>query len=66
MVLNGVSIVQNRNNYKLIIPINNTNVGIAYIVMPPDNQFIDDTKTLEVITKEMAIRWGIQERRKRK
>ena len=63
MVLNNIEIVQSGNQYLLFLP---TRICIAQILMPPDSQFIGDTKALDIITKAMAIRWGVYKHNGRK
>lgn len=63
MVLNNIGIVQSGNQYLLYLP---TNVCIAHLAMPPDRAYMADAKALDYITKALAIRWGVHEKKQRK
>lgn len=59
MTLNHINIVQSGNDsnvYSLFLP---QNICIAQIAMPPDGQYMHDTKVLEWITKALAARWEV-------
>lgn len=60
MILNNIGIVQSGNKYLLYLP---TNICIGQLVMPPDNAYMADAKALEYITKAVAIRWGVYQKK---
>lgn len=62
MVINNIGIHQNGNLYTFYLE---NNKCIAQLVMPPDNQYAEDINHINVIAKELALRWGaIQKKRK--
>lgn len=63
MVINNCLVAQNGNQYFIYLP---TNICVAQISMPRDSQFAEDAKILEIIVKEIAIRHGVYERKRRK
>ena len=66
MIQNNVIIAQSNNRYELSLQVNNQNVVIAYVLMPNDREYISDYKILEIITKSIASRWGVLEKKGKK
>lgn len=48
-------IQQSNNEYRIWTP---QGICIAHIIMPPDGQWLGDSKVLEVICKALSYRWG--------
>lgn len=48
--------IQSNNEYKVFTP---QGICIAHVVMPPNGQYIMDAKTVEIICKALAYRWGV-------
>ena len=69
MVMNNIGIVQNWNgqphNEYYFFSANNIRLG--GVLLPSNSQYMEDAKTLNIITKALALRWGaISQPRKRK
>lgn len=60
--MNNIGIVENSNQYLLFLP---QNICIAQITLPPDSQKMADAKTLNIITKAIALRWGVLKEKKK-
>jgi len=56
MIMNELQVVQQNGLYHVL-----TQQGqlISMHYLPPDGQLMYDNKTLDIITKAEAIRWGI-------
>lgn len=55
-IINGILVEQSNNMYHLIAP----GIGLVEkIMMPPDGLFVADYHALDIITKAMALRWGV-------
>lgn len=63
MILNEIGIVQTNNQYHFYTE-NNLYLGV--IALPDNGQYMFDAKTLNIITKALAVRWGIIPTPKRK
>lgn len=63
MVINNIHILQRDNVYQLYLP---TQLCIGQLALPPDQQYILDSRALEYITKAMAMRWNVYEKPKQK
>ena len=66
MSQNNVVVIQNNKRYELSLQVNNHTVIVAYILTPSDGQFVNDSKSLEIITKTLASRWGVLEKKGKK
>lgn len=66
MIQNNIVVIQRNNRYELSLQVNNHDVIVAYVLMPSDGQFISDSKSLEIITKTIASRWGVLEKKGKK
>ena len=66
MIQNNIVVIQRNNRYELSLQVNNHNVIVAYVLMPSDGQFVSDSKSLEIITKTIASRWSILEKKGKK
>lgn len=62
MNMNKIGIVQNDNQYLLYLP---TNICVGQVAFPSDHQYLQDAKALDIITKALAIRWGLIRRIKK-
>ncbi len=51
----SMTIQQSNNEYRIWTP---QGICIAQIIMPPDGQWLADSKVLEVICKALSYRWG--------
>jgi len=47
---------QYNNEYRIYTP---QQICVAHIIMPPDTQYVKDTKGIEMICKVLAYRWGV-------
>lgn len=56
MILNQIGIVQDENRYHFYTE-NNLYLGV--VALPANGQYTFDAKTLDIITKALAVRWGI-------
>lgn len=56
MIMNRIKIVQNKNEFHFFTEMN---IYLGGVVLPDNGQHLYDAKTLELITKALAIRWGI-------
>ena len=56
MELNNIEVIQSNGLY-YIFDINGQLMGIQYL--PHSGQLLADFKTLDIITKAIALRWGI-------
>ena len=56
MELNNMEVIQSNGLY-YIFDINGQLMGIQYL--PHNGQLLADFKTLDIITKAIALRWGI-------
>ena len=56
MVLNEIGVVQDENRYHFYTE-NNLYLGV--VALPANGQYMFDAKTLDIITKALAVRWGI-------
>lgn len=56
MVLNNIGVVQVGCQYHFYTQ---NNIYLGAVAMPDNGQLAFDTKMLDVITKALAIRWGI-------
>ena len=54
--MNNILVVQVGNEYHFYTE---TNIYLGGVLMPNNGQFAFDTKMLDVITRALAIRWGI-------
>lgn len=54
--MNNIGVVQSGNEYFLYLP---TNILVGHLVFPPDQQYMLDAKSLDYITKTVAVRWGV-------
>jgi len=61
MILNNIGIVQSDNKYLLYLP---QNYCVCQVAFPPDGQYIHDSKALDIITKALALRWGVNNQQK--
>ena len=73
MVMNNIGIVQNRYMDRNGQPHNEyyffsaNNIRLGGVLLPSNSQYMEDAKTLNIITKALALRWGaISQPRKRK
>ena len=66
MIQNNIVVIQRNNRYELSLQVNNNNVCVAYLLMPNDGQFVSDSKSLEIVTKTLASRWGVLEKKGKK
>lgn len=66
MIQNNVIVAQSNNRYELSLQVNNQSLVVAYILMPHDGEYMNDYKKLEVITKSIAERWNILEKKGKK
>lgn len=66
MIQNNIVVIQRNNRYELSLQVNNHNVIVAYILTPSDGQFVNDSKVMEVVTKALASRWGVLEKKGKK
>lgn len=64
MIVNNIGIIQQKENQYLLYL--DSNLCVGNLIMPKDHQYIEDSKALEVITKEVAIRWGVYQKKSRK
>jgi len=62
MKLNNIHILQRDNQYQLYLP---TQVCIGQLAFPPDQQHLYDWRTLEPITKALAMRWQVYDKGKK-
>ena len=62
MKINNIRIEQDGYWLELYLP---TNLGIAKIALPPDGQHLYNIKTLEPITKALAMRWQVYDKGKK-
>ena len=60
MVINNIWIEQRNNFYRLILP---SGIVVAEIQMPPNGEYMYDSRALEYITKALAHRWGVSPRK---
>jgi hypothetical protein len=56
MVLNSLVVIQSGSTYYIYTQ---TNIPVGMVQMPSNGQFAFDTQMLNVITKALAVRWGI-------
>ena len=63
MILNEIGIVQTNNQYHFYTE---NNLYLGAIALPDNGQHLFDAKTLNIITKALAVRWGIIPMQKRK
>ena len=56
MVLNEIGVVQSSNQYHFYTE---NNIYLGGVVLPDNGQYMFDAKTLDIITKALAVRWGI-------
>lgn len=56
MVMNHMNIIQSGNTFYLYTE---TNLCLGGVVLPNNGQHLYDLRTLELITKALAIRWGV-------
>lgn len=56
LVMHNINIPQEFNRYDFVLP---TGIHIGALLLPPDYAFAHDIKVLEIITKPIALRWGV-------
>lgn len=56
MVMNNIIVVQVGSQYYFYT---DTNIWLGAVAMPDNHQYSFDTKMLNVITRALAIRWGL-------
>ncbi len=65
MVMNNIGIVQNyytdrngqlHNEYYFF---SESNIRFGGVLLPSNSQYMEDAKTLDIITKALALRWGL-------
>lgn len=56
MVLNQIGVVQANNLYYFYTE---NNIYLGVVALPDNGQYMFDMKTLDIITKALAVRWGI-------
>ena len=56
MVMNNIGIVQSNSQYYLY---SETNICLGVINLPNNGQMMYDAKTLNIITRAIAARWGL-------
>lgn len=49
-------VIQSGNEYRIYTP---QKICVAYITLPPDGQYIKDSKVIDIICKSLAHRWGV-------
>lgn len=64
MIINNIGVIQQKGSqYLLYLP---NNICVGHLAMPSDNQYIEDAKVLQDITKSIAVRWNVYEKKKGK
>lgn len=56
MILNNIGIVQSNNQFLFYTE---TNIFLGAVYLPNNGQHLDDAKTLNIITRALAVRWGL-------
>lgn len=56
MVLHNIQIVQNGSEYYFYTE---TNIYLGGVCFPCNGQYAYDTEALKIITKALALRWGV-------
>ncbi len=56
IILNEIGIVQINNQYHFYTE---NNLYLGAVLLPDNGQLMFDAKTLNIITKALAVRWGI-------
>jgi hypothetical protein len=62
MRINCMEVVQAGNSFRIFVP---QGFPVCDVLMPPNGQSTADYKTLEVVTRVLALRWGIMDNNKK-
>jgi len=57
MMMNNIAVIQTGNSQYTFYT--ETNICLGIVVMPDNGQYMFDCKVLDVVTKAMALRWGL-------
>lgn len=60
MVYNELNVVQAQNTYEIRVPLG---FVTSILVMPLDGQLISDSWLIDLVTKALAIRWGVAKKK---